>query len=351
MISPRAYPCGPARPGRVPGLEHESMASERTVAVTGATGFVGRYVVREMLSRGWTVRALARSRDKARAVLPADPALQFVGGDVLDEGVLDSLVQGAHGCINTLGIIRERPGGQTFRKIHVLSVQALVEASRRAGIQRLVQISAMGASEGGITEYQRTKGEGERAIRESGIPWTIFRPSTIHGKDGEFVQMVKGWVKGKSQPWFFLPYFTRNVRRENVPLAATYPQPGKLAPVAVEDVAWAVGECFERPGSIGEIYNLCGPEVMTWPEMLVIFRDAIPGASASIQPLGIPSKQAAIQATVAKKLGLGGLLPFDEGMALMGAEDAAGEPHKARNHLGFQPIAFSERLAQYAREI
>jgi uncharacterized protein YbjT (DUF2867 family) len=327
------------------------MANERTVAVTGATGFVGRYVVREMLSRGWTVRALARSRDKARAVLPADPALHFVGGDVLDEGVLESLMRGAQACINTLGIIRERPGGQTFRKIHVLSVQRIVEAARRAGVQRLVQISAMGASEAGLTQYQRTKGEGERAIRESGIPWTIFRPSTIHGKDGEFVRLVKGWATGKSPPWFFLPYFTRGERREDVPLAPSYPRAGKIAPVAVEDVAWAVGECFERTESIGEIYNLCGPEILTWPEMLVLFREAIPGASRSIQPLGIPSQHAAVQAKVAKKLGLGGLLPFDEGMAIMGAEDAACQPHKARAHLGFQPIAFTERMPQYAAEI
>jgi uncharacterized protein YbjT (DUF2867 family) len=328
------------------------MTNQRTVAVTGATGFVGRYVVREMLSRGWAVRGLVRSREKAAQVLPRDPALTLIeGDDVLGEGVLDTLVKGCDAAINTLGIIRERTGGQTFRKVHVLSVQSLVEACQGAGVSRIVQISALGASLGGRTEYQRTKGEGERAVRESGIPWTIFRPSSIHGKDGELVQIVKGWVTGKSQPWFFLPYFTRGVKREDVPMAALYPEPAKLAPVAVEDVAWAVGECFERPASIGEIYNLGGPEVLTWPEMLVLFRDTIPGANRSLQPLGIPAQQAAMQAKIAKSLGLGGLLPFDEGMAIMGAEDATGEVHKARAHLGFQPIAFSERMPQYAAEI
>jgi uncharacterized protein YbjT (DUF2867 family) len=332
----------------------------RIAAVTGASGFLGRSIVRELLSRGWTVRALVRDREKARRVLPAtqERAIRLIQGDALDEAAVNALLDGASVCINTLGIIRESLGGQTFRKVHVESVEVLIQqfqaalqASPPADPPRFVQISAIGVSEHGRAEYQRTKWEGEQLVRASGIPWTILRPSTIHGPDGEFVGMVKQWVYGKKAPWFFLPHFTRPVKRDDVPLAPVYYEPALTAPVAVEDVAWAAAECVERPQTIGEIYNLPGPETLTWPEMLILFRDHIPEANRSLYPFGIPAPTAALQARIARKLGLGGLLPFDEGMAWMGSEDTSAELHKAGAHFDFQPIAFSERMPQYAGKI
>jgi uncharacterized protein YbjT (DUF2867 family) len=327
------------------------MPSHNTIALTGATGFLGRYVVRELLSRGSSVRIMVRDRDKAKRVLPNSSSIDVVHGDCLDYDAVASLVTGATACINTLGIIREAPRGQTFRKIHVQAVQTLVEACNVEGINRIAHVSAMGVSESGRAEYQRTKWEGEQLVRGSGMPWTIFRPSTIHGVDGELVQIVKRWVTGRAAPWFFLPYFTRGRKRDDVPFAPTRHEPAMVAPVAVEDVAWAIAECLERPETIGEIYNLSGPEELSWPEMLMLCRDAIPEANTSLQPMGIPANLAATKARIAARLGLGMLMPFDEGMAIMGAQDAVSERDKARAHLGFQPIAFSERLPQYAAAI
>lgn len=327
------------------------MSNQRTIAVTGASGFVGRSIVRELLSRGWAVRGLVRSRDKARKVLPKDDRLAIVQGDSLDEDTVSQLVAGASAAINTLGIIREAPHGQTFTKIHIQSVQVLVDACRGAGVRRIVHMSAIGVREDGPAEYQRSKWRGEEIIRGGGLDWTIFRPSTIHGVDGELVQMMKGWVQGKKAPWFFLPYFTRGVTRDDVPMAPVYREPSLTAPVAVEDVAWAFAECLERDETIGEIYNLTGPETFTWPELLLQFRRHIPGADPKLHPMGIPAELAAMKARFARVLGLKYLMPFDEGMALMGAEDTTAEPHKARVHLDFQPIALTERLPQYAAQI
>lgn len=323
------------------------MGQQRIVAVAGATGFVGGAIVAELLSRGHEVRGLVRDRAKA-AALPRDARLRLVYGDALNADAVRELTAGASACINAIGIIREAGGGQTFRKCHVEAPRALTNACREAGVRRFVHISALGVSGEGPTAYQRTKDEGEQIVRRSGLDWTIFRPSLIHGPRGEFMQLAKGWVRGEKQPWFFLPYFTRGTPAGDVPLAPIRREPACVAPVAVEDVAWAAAEALERDEAIGEIFNLCGPDTMTWPELLIAIRDAVPGALDGLQPLGVPAEAAAMQARIAKALGLGGLLPFDEGMAIMGASDTVAESEKARQMLGFNPRPFAPALRRYA---
>jgi hypothetical protein len=116
-------------------------------------------------------------------------------------------------------------------------------------------------------------------------------------------------------------------------------------------MSWAAAECLKREDSVGEVINLVGPEVLTWPEMLVYIRDHIPGGNFDINPMGIPAEIAAIQAKAAAKIGIGKLLPFDEGMAIMGALDSTGDADKARLMLGLQPRPFRGTFEQYAASI
>jgi NADH dehydrogenase len=296
------------------------------------------------------VRALTRDRDKAREVLPSSERLSIVVGDVTDEAALASLVRGCWAAVNCIGIIRES-GASTFQRAHVDAVRELVKACRAEGVKRFVQISALGVWDEGPARYQKTKFEGESIVKRSDLDWTILRPSIVHGVGSDFLRLAKGWVTGDSQPWFFLPYFSRGVYKTFVPLAAKEPETPKVQPVAVEDVAWAVGAALEKPESIGEIYNLVGPDVLTWPQMLIAIRDAVPGANRRLKPLGIPGDLAALQAKVAGWVGLGGLLPFDEGMALMGAIDSTASLDKARSQLGFEPRAFVPALKGYAASL
>ena len=124
-----------------------------------------------------------------------------------------------------------------------------------------------------------------------------------------------------------------------------------MQPVAVEDVARAIADSLERPEAAGEVFNLVGPEVLTWPQLLEAIQEAVPGADSALRPLGIPANIAAAQARVARKLGLGGILPFNEGMALMGAADSTANPAKAQELLGFRPQPFSSALKAYAARI
>jgi len=334
-----------------------SPASPRTIAVTGASGFVGRSVVRELSGRGYAVRGLVRDIGDAREAFGTTPAnVELVAGDICDDAVLGRLVKGAGACIHLVGIIREVRGKdrpQTFERMHISGTRHVVDACRSAGVKRYLHMSALGSSADGRAEYQRTKWEAERYVRRAlgegeALDWTIFRPSLIHGPDGEFVQLIADMVSGEVPPFFFLPYFGRMRVDHRVPAGTIDWVPPKIQPVAVEDVALAFAEALTREESIGEIYNLVGPDLMTWPQMLEFFRDTLPGANRRLQPFYVPSEHAAAIATVAKTLGLGSLLPFDRGQALMGAEDSTGELSKARTHLGLVPRGFRETVRTYA---
>ena len=206
------------------------MAGERIVGVAGATGFVGRHIVRELLSRGWSVRGLVRSREKAREVLPRDERLKLIVGEPTAPDSAAGLCAGASAVINTVGILRET-AGNTFRKAHVLTTRSLVEAAEIAGVRGFVQISAIGVGDEGTTQYQRTKFEAEQIVRRSGLLWTILRPGLVHGADSELLRTAKGWVTGSKQPWFFLPYFTRVETVSDVPLGPVRRLPGTVQPV------------------------------------------------------------------------------------------------------------------------
>lgn len=331
-----------------------NQGSGRVVAVTGASGFVGRNVCRELLAQGYTVRGLVRNRKKAVEALPASDRLTLTTGDALDARALDDLLAGCHACINLVGIIREvrEPGNtQTFQKLHTDTARALVQACDRAGVRRFVQMSALGVSDVHVSEYQRTKFEAESVIRKSGLDWTIFRPSLIHGVGGEFIEMARNWATGLEPPYLFLPYFTRSQEDKRVPLGGVEQIIPNIAPVAVEDVAAAFVKAISTPATVGEVYNLVGSETIAWPELLTHIRDNVSHANSGLSPFGIPGDIAAVAAMGADLVGLGSLLPFDEGMARMGAQDSTATLDKLKADLAISPRPFRQSFLAYASSI
>ena len=315
---------------------------EKTAAVTGATGFVGRNIVRELLAHGWSVRALVRDEGKARRVLPESERLSFVTGGVLDDGVPDRLMDGATASVHLIGIIREAGGDQTFEKMHHEATRRVVAAAERASggtPMRHLQMSALGVRDGSTIPYQATKRAGEKVVEGSGLRWTIFRPGLIHGPEGEFTNMAADWVRGRAAPFLFVPYF--------VPGWLPGGRGAAVAPVRVEDVAAMFRTALERDASIGRTYDLAGPEILAFDAMLRVYREKVPGAKR-LPLIGVPGKIAALKARLFGMIGLGGLLPFDEGMARMAMEESMSECARARADLGFDPEPFTESLASYA---
>lgn len=320
------------------------------VSVTGATGFVGRHAVRELLSRGWSIRALVRDPEKARRHLPSsENRLEWVVGDALDAGAVRELAAGASAIVHTIGIRRELPPESTFARIHVAATRAVLAAAQEARVQRFVHISALGTRPDAPTAYHRSKYEAECLVRASGLQWTILRPSLIHGPDGELIQMIKNWTLSRSAPWFFLPYFAR-VEKTGSP-----PRPrlvsARVQPISVQDVAIAVAEALGSRQTIGEVYPLAGPETLDWPSLLRTVRDAMPITDTHKRILPIPSRLAWAKALVARAVGLAGALPFGPSEPLMAAEDSVCDLSKAQAHLHLAPRDFTGTVRSYAAQI
>ncbi len=298
------------------------------VGLTGATGFVGRHVLRHLLDAGHGVRALVRDAD--RLAQPDRANVTAVAGDLFDPAALRRLVDGADAVVHLVGIIAERPTrGQTFERIHIEGTCNLLAAARGSGTRRWVHMSALGARPDAPAKYHRTKYEAEQRVRGSGMDWTIFRPSLIHGPDGEFMRMVRGFCTG----WFppFLPYFGKGLLGNG--------GGGSLQPIWVEDVA----RCFTAaPGnakSIGQVYPLGGPKVYTWPALYELCRDVFTPGSRR-RPRGVPVWYAKLIA------GLPGV-PFNRDQVLMSQEDNVCSSAKAIADFGFEPADFASTLAEY----
>jgi len=320
-----------------------------TVAVTGATGFVGRHIVRELVSHGISVRALVRDRIKAIDVLPKEH-VTLVTGDVMDEALLADLVSGTQAVVHAVGIRRELPENITYDRLHVGATRCVLDAARGAGVRRFVLVSALGVRANAPTEYQRSKFEAERLVKKSGLAWTIFRPSLIHGAEGEFTRMVRGWVLGREMPYAALPYFCRVQKSDGFP-----PKPeivsAKIAPVAVQDVARAVVESISCDEAEGEIYAMCGGEVLEWPELLRAMSGAVrmKGKDKPIVP--IPGILGYAKAKALDAIGMGAALPFGTSEPILAMEDGVCGNQKLEAHLGVKPQGFRESLAAYAGTI
>jgi len=324
--------------------------SQQTVALAGSTGFVGRHIARELVSRGYEIRALARDRDKAAKILPAE-GVTIVLGDALSPDAAAELCTGCRSVINAIGIRRELPSrGVTFDKAHVRSTRTLLDAAGTAGASHFLLISALGVRADAPTAYYRSKYEGESLVRASGIDWTIFRPSLIHGADGEFIGMVRDWTLGRTAPRFFIPYFAKiEMKQRPVPHPAM--ASAKVAPVRVEDVARTVVNAIERPEARGEVYPLCGPEVLEWPELLEAVRDSVPLNDSKKRILPIPAFKGVAAARMAQAVGMGEMLPFGPSEPVMATEDSVCSVAKAEAHLDFSGVAFREALASYRDQI
>lgn len=217
------------------------------ILVTGGTGFVGTHLVNTLLRRGHEVAVLARHPDRARNRY--NRPVERVRGDVLHPPSLASALQGRDAVIHLVGIIHEK-GAQTFDRMHREAVGNVVTAMQPTDVRRLLHMSAMGASEDAPSEYSRTKAAGERAVRASGLDWTIIRPSIVFGPGDGFVSLLAPIVDKNP---LFIPVIGRGETR--------------FQPVSVYDVARVFADALEKPETIGKTFEVGGPDVLTLNEI------------------------------------------------------------------------------------
>jgi len=288
------------------------------VAVTGATGFVGRQVVKRLANAGHEIVAVVRE-GSPRDVLP-EGTLEYATGDVADAVALEAAFRGCEAVVHLVGIIRET-SGSTFQSVHVAGTRNVVEAARRAGVRRIVHMSALGTRADAASRYHRTKWDGEQAVRECGLEWVILRPSLIFGKGDGFTSTVIGLVNS----WLLIPVIGSG---DNL-----------LQPIAVEDVSSIFLACLEKPEHVGQVYELGGPEQLRFREIVRVVARQMGSHKPRVHvPLPLVRMSCAVLSRLSRRF------PLTPDLLLMLREDNVAEPNAAADVFGLSLTRFAAGL-------
>ncbi len=231
----------------------------RVATVFGGSGFVGRYIVKRLAKEGWVVRVAVRDPEAAHFLQPLGNVGQIIRMPVRvqDEAAVKWAVEGADAVFNLVGILHEPGGEQTFEAVQRQAPGIIARAAAEAGAKRLIHVSAIGADAKSPSAYARTKALGEQAVREAFPGATILRPSIVIGPEDQFFNRFAAMAR----------------------LSPALPLIGggktKFQPVYVGDVADAAMKALHDAQTKGQTYELGGPRVYTFKELMRLLLKAI----------------------------------------------------------------------------
>ena len=297
----------------------------RVVTVFGGSGFIGRYVVKRLAQQGWFVRVAVRRPSRAAFLQPLGDVGQItpLRAPLQDEGAVRDVLEGAEAAINLVGVLFER-GKQSFEAVHLDGARRVAEAAAAAGVKHLVQISAIGAEATADAKYARTKGAAEQAVRQAFPAAVVLRPSIVFGPEDEFFNLFASMAQ----------------------LSPALPLIGggrtRFQPVYVGDVADAVARALTDPACAGKTYELGGPRVYSFRELLELMLRQI-GRRRLLLPL--PFWAATLEAAVLEWLPTP-LLTRDQ-VKLLRRDNVVSEGALTLADLGIRPTAVEVILPTY----
>ncbi|HJP97390.1 MAG TPA: complex I NDUFA9 subunit family protein [Rhodanobacteraceae bacterium] len=295
-----------------------------TCLVLGGTGFIGSRLLAALAPSGCRITVLSRNREKGRSINIL-PNVRSYSADVHDRATLEKYLVGQDAVVNLVGILNET-GKATFTHAHVDLTATLIAACRQVGVRRIHQMSSLNAGNR-ASKYLKTRGEAEAQVRNSGMEWTIYRPSLVYGEnDGLIFRFLKLLKMAPA-----------------LPLAQPH---AKIAPVYVGDVAEAIRRCMSDRGTIGKIFELYGPDTLELVRTVRMIRNAA-GLRRPVIPL--PAALGRLQAGVAEMIPG---KPFSrDNFASLGVDSAGSRDGLAE--LGIEPRRFDAMLpmllGEYAR--
>jgi len=226
------------------------------VTLFGGSGFIGSQAVRALARRGWRIRVAVRNPVLAIEIQPlGDPGqIQFMRCDITNPTDVAQAVRGADAVVNLVGVLHDAGGKRGFDAVHTEAAKTIAEAAKAAGVGRLVQISAIGADAASPSAYGRTKAQAEAAVRDVYPDAVILRPSLVFGAGDSFLNRFAAMAT----------------------MAPALPLIGggetRFQPVYVGDVAEAIARGVTRADAAGRTYELGGPSLYTFREVLELVR-------------------------------------------------------------------------------
>ncbi len=253
------------------------MATRHVATVFGGSGFIGRHVVKRLAHQGYIVRVAVRYPEGALFLKPMGAVGQVVplAAPVTSEGAVHRAVDGADLVVNLVGVLAES-GKATFKAVHVEGAERVARISAAAGVGRLVHLSALGADPASASRYGATKGAAEQAVLAAFPKAVILRPSIVFGTDDRFFNRFGEMARLLP----FMPVISGKT---------------KMQPVYVADVADAVMAALTRTDVQGKIFELGGPQVFTFREILaLILKETQRNLRLVEIPMGIARMQAMV---------------------------------------------------------
>ena len=222
------------------------------VLVAGGTGFIGSHIVRRLLANGDRVAVLTRHPEKAARTLPA--GVEARQGDIGDGASLERAMTGIDVVIHTVQFpnhpVENPRKGHTYVKVDGEGTIRSVTAARAAGVKRFIYIGGAGTREGQTAPWFKAKLMAEKAVRESGLAYTIFQPSWVYGPEDRSLNKFVTFAK-------LLPF---------IPVIGN----GKtrVQPVLVDDLADVVARCVSMEQAVNKTYEIGGPQELTMDEII-----------------------------------------------------------------------------------